>query len=60
MTDRRLKQTARIKIISLGDAEVGKSCLIKRFCEKRFVSKYMGTIGIDYGVTKCGTILRLL
>ena len=29
----------RIKIISMGNAEVGKSCLIKRYCEKRFVSK---------------------
>ena len=29
-----------------------QSCIIKRYCEKRFVSKYMSTIGIDYGVTK--------
>ncbi|XP_017748870.1 dnaJ homolog subfamily C member 27 isoform X2 [Rhinopithecus roxellana] len=28
------------------------SCIIKRYCEKRFVSKYLATIGIDYGVTK--------
>lgn len=42
----------RLKIISLGNVSVGKSCLIKRYCEKRFVSKYMATIGIDYGVTR--------
>ena len=42
----------RLKIISLGNVGVGKSCLIKRYCEKRFVSKYMATIGIDYGVTR--------
>lgn len=36
----------------MGNAETGKSCIIKRYCEKRFVSKYMTTIGIDYGVTK--------
>ena len=36
----------------MGDAEVGKSCIIKRYCEKRFVNKYLATIGIDYGVTK--------
>lgn len=42
----------RLKIISLGNVNVGKSCLIKRYCEKRFVSKYMATIGIDYGVTR--------
>ena len=29
-----------------------QSCIIKRYCEKRFLSKYMTTIGIDYGVTK--------
>jgi DnaJ family protein C protein 27 len=42
----------RLKIISLGNVNVGKSCLIKRYCEKRFISKYMATIGIDYGVTR--------
>lgn len=78
----------RIKIISMGDAGVGKvsgpdepvssnllsslpmlyralnsvtlltgvfdiqSCIIKRYCEKRFVAKYLATIGIDYGVTR--------
>nr|CAH8867632.1 unnamed protein product [Trichobilharzia regenti] len=40
----------KIKVISMGDEDTGKSCLIKRFCEKRFVSKYSPTIGIDYGV----------
>jgi DnaJ family protein C protein 27 len=40
----------RIKVLSLGSAGVGKSCLIKRFCEERFVSKYITTIGVDYGV----------
>eukprot|EP00741_Cyanophora_paradoxa_P012374 tig00020610_g11956.t1 len=40
----------RIKVISMGEAGVGKSCLIKRFCEEKFVSKYISTIGVDYGV----------
>ena len=41
----------RIKIISIGDKNVGKSCLIKKYCEKnRFVSNYIPTIGVDYGV----------
>lgn len=40
----------KIKIVSLGESRVGKSCLIKRFCEgSRFVSQYIPTIGIDYG-----------
>lgn len=40
----------RIKIISMGSGGTGKSCIIKRFCEERFVSKYIATIGVDYGV----------
>ena len=40
----------RIKVISMGDGGVGKSCVIKRYCEEKFVTKYISTIGIDYGV----------
>jgi DnaJ family protein C protein 27 len=40
----------RIKIISMGSGASGKSCIIKRYCEDRFVSKYIATIGVDYGV----------
>lgn len=41
-----------IKVISVGDTQTGKSCLIKRFCEGRFINKYVTTIGVDYGVKK--------
>lgn len=41
-----------IKVLSIGDPEVGKSCLIKRYCEGRFVQRYISTIGVDYGVKK--------
>jgi DnaJ family protein C protein 27 len=34
----------------MGTASSGKSCLIKRYCEERFISKYISTIGVDYGV----------
>jgi DnaJ family protein C protein 27 len=40
----------RIKILTLGSMNTGKSCLVKRYCEERFVSKYIATIGVDYGV----------
>lgn len=46
----KVPSVLRIKIISMGDSGVGKSCVIKRFCEEKFVSKYISTIGIDYGV----------
>lgn len=42
----------RLKIVSMGDASVGKSCIIKRYCEERFISKYISTIGLDYGVKR--------
>jgi DnaJ family protein C protein 27 len=48
----KVKKPLKIKIISIGNSEEGKSCIIKRYCEKRFVPKYLQTIGIDYGVTK--------
>ncbi|KAI9364400.1 P-loop containing nucleoside triphosphate hydrolase protein [Zopfochytrium polystomum] len=40
----------RIKVLSMGDPSVGKSCIIKRYCEGRFIPEYISTIGIDYGV----------
>jgi len=45
-------QSAFFKVISAGNQESGKSCLIKRYCEGRFVKRYISTIGIDYGVKK--------
>eukprot|EP00879_Flechtneria_rotunda_P011057 GHRR01011553.1.p1 GENE.GHRR01011553.1~~GHRR01011553.1.p1 ORF type:complete len:211 (+),score=49.86 GHRR01011553.1:680-1312(+) len=43
-------QVVRMKVISMGETGVGKSCLIKRYCEEKFISKYIPTIGVDYGV----------
>ena len=45
-----VQAAARLKVISLGEPGVGKSCLIKRFCEDKFVTKHVATIGIDFGV----------
>jgi DnaJ family protein C protein 27 len=45
-------QSYRMKVISMGSEAVGKSCIIKRFCEERFIPKYLMTIGIDYGVKR--------
>jgi len=36
----------------MGEARTGKSCLIKRYCEDKFISKYISTIGVDYGVKR--------
>mmetsp|Transcript_67890 Transcript_67890/g.99301 ORF Transcript_67890/g.99301 Transcript_67890/m.99301 type:complete len:188 (+) Transcript_67890:62-625(+) len=44
------RNVVRIKVISMGEAGAGKSCLIKRYCEEKFVAKYISTIGVDFGV----------
>ena len=41
-----------MRIVIAGPEETGKSCIIKRYCEKRFVTKYLPTVGIDYGATR--------
>lgn len=48
--ERQRKALIRIKVLSLGSQGVGKSCMIKRYCEGRFVQRYISTVGIDYGV----------
>lgn len=40
----------RMKIVALGPEKTGKSCIIKRYCEGRFVVRNACTIGLDYGV----------
>lgn len=42
----------------MGDAKVGKSCIIKRYCEERFLEEYVATIGIDFGVKSFQTHLE--
>ena len=42
----------RVRIVIAGPEQSGKSCIIKRYCEKRFVTKYLPTVGIDYGATR--------
>merc|ERR1711959_510863 len=44
------RDLVRVKIISMGESGVGKSCIIKRYCEEQFVSRYISTIGVDFGV----------
>jgi len=40
-----------IKVVTLGSPHVGKSSLIKSFCEKKVPKIYRPTVGIDYGCT---------
>ncbi|KAG5866669.1 hypothetical protein JTB14_030278 [Gonioctena quinquepunctata] len=40
------------KIIIIGDASVGKTCIVNRFCQKIFDSNYKSTIGVDFEVER--------
>ncbi|XP_022647413.1 GTP-binding protein ypt2-like [Varroa jacobsoni] len=40
--------TTTYKILVLGDSNVGKTCIVHRFCDERFYDTYISTIGIDF------------
>jgi Ras-related protein Rab-33B len=42
------KQKRVLKIIVVGDSNVGKTCLTYRFCEGKFLDKSEATIGVDF------------
>ena len=50
----------RIQILTLGEPSTGKTTLIKCFSEKRFESRYLPTIGVDFGVKDIHDSLQLL
>ncbi len=39
-----------VKIVFLGDGSVGKTALVRRFCENRFEESRVMTIGVDFQV----------
>eukprot|EP00735_Rhodelphis_limneticus_P005649 TRINITY_DN1758_c0_g1::TRINITY_DN1758_c0_g1_i2::g.25219::m.25219 TRINITY_DN1758_c0_g1::TRINITY_DN1758_c0_g1_i2::g.25219 ORF type:complete len:211 (-),score=23.29,sp/P61107/RAB14_RAT/65.24/2e-95,Ras/PF00071.17/6e-55,Miro/PF08477.8/3.8e-13,Arf/PF00025.16/2.8e-10,MMR_HSR1/PF01926.18/0.00016,Gtr1_RagA/PF04670.7/0.053,AAA_24/PF13479.1/0.13 TRINITY_DN1758_c0_g1_i2:248-880(-) len=50
------------KYIIIGDMGVGKSCLLYRFTEKKFVADAPHTIGVEFGtrvLDVCGTPIKL-
>ncbi|KAI4460029.1 P-loop containing nucleoside triphosphate hydrolase [Holotrichia oblita] len=36
------------KVLVLGDSNVGKTCIVHRFCDERYYDTYISTIGIDF------------
>ena len=36
-----------VKVVGVGDSGVGKTCLVKRFCEEKFTPKFHPTVGVD-------------
>lgn len=41
------------KFIVIGDSNVGKSCLMMQFVERKFKSFIDPTIGVEFGSKKC-------
>ncbi|KAK4880878.1 hypothetical protein RN001_004197 [Aquatica leii] len=39
---------ATYKLLVLGDSNVGKTCMVHRFCDERYYDTYISTIGIDF------------
>ena len=40
----------KIKLMVLGDSNVGKSSILTKYCKNKFLSKYVTTIGIDFQI----------
>ena len=36
------------KILTLGESGVGKTCILRRFVENKFIKNHLATIGIDF------------
>ncbi|KAF9801733.1 hypothetical protein SFRURICE_014887 [Spodoptera frugiperda] len=40
--------SATYKLLVLGDSNVGKTCIVHRYCDERYYDIYISTIGIDF------------
>ena len=39
-----------VKVVVIGDGNVGKSCLVLRYSEDKFVQSYLATMGSDFTI----------
>ncbi|XP_046982510.1 ras-related protein Rab-8A [Schistocerca americana] len=39
---------ATYKVLVLGDSNVGKTCIVHRYCDERYYDVYIATIGLDF------------
>lgn len=42
------EEVRQLKVVLLGNSSVGKSSIVRRFCENRFVDSYKPTVGVDF------------
>ncbi|KAF0980248.1 hypothetical protein FDP41_013462 [Naegleria fowleri] len=40
------------KLLVIGDSSVGKSCMLLRYSDDRFLENHMATIGVDFKLKK--------
>lgn len=41
---------ATYKILVLGDSNVGKTCIVHRYCDERYYDTYISTIGMNFSL----------
>eukprot|EP01012_Entosiphon_sulcatum_P029553 TRINITY_DN3607_c0_g1_i2.p1 TRINITY_DN3607_c0_g1~~TRINITY_DN3607_c0_g1_i2.p1 ORF type:complete len:184 (+),score=24.35 TRINITY_DN3607_c0_g1_i2:34-552(+) len=39
-----------VKMLLVGDSQVGKTCMMRRFVDDSFVAEYVSTIGVDFSI----------
>ncbi len=42
----RRQRATLAQLLIIGDADVGKTCVIHRFCDKEYQGNYVATIGV--------------
>jgi small GTP-binding protein len=42
------EQNVTFKILTIGESGVGKTCILRRFVENKFLKNHLATIGIDF------------
>lgn len=47
---------ATYKVLVLGDSNVGKTCIVHRYCDERYYDTYISTIG-NYNLCCCCCML---
>ena len=44
----KIKNDGRVKILMLGESNVGKTSLLLRFTENKFSNDFVTTLGVEY------------
>lgn len=51
---------ATYKVLVLGDSNVGKTCIVHRYCDERYYDTYISTIGKLTKFTLCNIFVHLI